>query len=114
MSYATRGMPSCGSCGTLTAKCQEGVPMPIALRTLVGRRFAQLIRDEDRAEAERVAAARRAFKEGFRRSRKGNLWRTWNEVQVDGRTVTVTLTIFGDRSGGCSFCIAAPGGPIHS
>ena len=88
----------------------------------LGARFVELVEEENRLEREALQASREralayrraAFKACFRRSIKGNLWRTWDEVFSDGRTLTVTLTIFRDHRGGYSICVADSSGPTYS
>lgn len=70
---------------------------------------------EEREALERLVAYRCcAFKAGFRRSIRGNLWRNWSEVQVDGRKVVVTLTIYANGWGRYGFCVANEAGPRFS
>jgi hypothetical protein len=70
-------------------------------------------RDRDRAaarsEAEERQALLEAFCEGFTRSRKGNLWRLWD----DGEGRVVNLTVFWNR-GGFVWCIASADDPRYS
>jgi hypothetical protein len=77
--------------------------MPVARRltTDAGKDFAAALREEERAAAER----RRAFKEGFRRSKRGNLWRKWtNKLGVE-----ITFTVYRCRDG-WGWCAVGPGG----
>lgn len=84
--------------------------IPVALRTEIGRRFRQLLREEERLEQQRREKGRREFREGWKRSKKKNLWREWS-TPGSGQ---VTMTIFRDRRSGYSFCIAGPSGPVYS
>src|SRR5262245_51469068 len=74
-------------------------PVP---RTAVGEIFRQAMQDKARAENERKDAARRAFRDGLKRSKRGNLWRRWDVWLPDGGTRTLTMTVFSDRRGGFS------------
>jgi hypothetical protein len=51
-----------------------------------------------------------AFAAGFRRSRRGNLWRRWS----GGGGGELTLTVFPRRGGSFAYAIAGEGGPAFS
>jgi hypothetical protein len=53
------------------------------------------------AELEAALAERAEFVAGFRRSRRGNLWRSWQGA---------TLTVFERRGGGYGWCVASDAG----
>src|SRR5262245_30005 len=99
--------PNCKSVGTRIDGNGEERDMPARITNAVGRKFAQLMREEEQAETERKARRVAVFKEGFQRSKRGNLWRKWDVWLPDGATRTLTMTVFSDRRGGYSYCTAA-------
>jgi hypothetical protein len=82
--------------------------VPERYLTDAGRRFARLLADAGPDPAARLARGRREFTEGFRRSRRGNLWRPYATAAG-----AVTLTVF-PRGDPWAFCIATAAGPEYS